>query len=188
VQVDPSSVGVKHGLAIGGLAVLWSRGEQRRAVVDLHHADARDLLKRALDRLPGGNGRYESVLSRISSLRDPGATLCQQVGHDNTLAICRPLAQADLSPDPVLIAILTGQTYRSAIVAADLPQARVIAREMNLVTGTRLRWHAFLGELIDGADRFSPRLTSGRAVGRTRMEELLPERRTSSPARRREAA
>jgi hypothetical protein len=154
------------------IAVFWSRGDQRRAVIGLPWPGPRTVLERILSRFPGGTGHALSVSQQLAALSSPGSPIIVRLARGDQLGLVTPYVSGAVDgSEPVLLTL--GRNLAHPVLFGDVGRARDFARRQQTRHGGPLPWRLFLGEHSGAPDAFAPRLSAAGAVARTRLEEEI---------------
>jgi hypothetical protein len=168
---------------LADVALFWTDGEHRRAIVGSGYADTQATLERVLRRFPGGGGHYANLRAKLGELDRPGGVLGVVLGeHRFGLAI--PYRAGLDGESPSVVCREQRALPASPVLCSSLEHTRSFARAASLATGLpQAGWRAFRGErLRSPIERLFARAADGHVVLRSELEEELAEaRRRPSP-------
>lgn len=163
------------------IAVFWSDGDDRRAIVDCGYAQAHAVLERLLRRFPGGRGFYEDFRLKVGELAESGTAISTLLdGH--TIGLMRPYIAGPPGSQPYIVCRQRRRMPQSPVLCGSIEEARSFARRASQVSGlARSGWRAYRCErLLSPIERLFTVGDNGRVLFRSELEEALSASRSRS--------
>jgi hypothetical protein len=181
---------------LNDIAVFWTDGEKRRAILADSYGAAHETVERILRKVMG-RGAYDNLRAKIGGLAEPG-TAIMTASPPHKIGLVRPFLSGHTTDvaAPYLVCRIDGYVLNVPVLCPSLQDARAFARSASLAGNlSRSGWSAFQGErLRSPIERLFVRASSGSVVLRSELEEelndSLAKARVSQPrpARKRRAA
>lgn len=156
------------------LAVFWTNGVEKRAIIGAGYGDAHTALKRIVRKFDGGIAQYDNLRRKVRDLAEPGRVILARLGP-HSVGLMRPYVHDGDGDEPYILCRGPVSQPTLPVLCRSYDEAQGFAkhaiREADL---SRDGWCGFQGERLSSPlERLFVRRTDGEVILRSELEEAL---------------